>query len=109
MKMLRALLLVAVTVVAGWQFASLASAHDGYYRPYRPYSYRSMSRTGKYHGYWRDMGYGFSGRGTRGYYLPQYNYYGGYGGGSYQGGYPPSPYVQPHYHGPHLQHGYGYR
>ena len=90
-------------------FTSAADAQQGYYRgynygyadgyhdAYRPYSFREMSRSGKYHGYWRDQGYGLSGRGSRGYYIPPMNYYGG--------GYAP---VYPNY-APPPPRPYGYR
>ena len=94
-----ALLLAAVLVAAP------AAAQDGYYRTYRPnYSYRSLSRTGKYHGYWRDLGYGYSGRGTRGYYLPPVRYHNHYYGG-YAPVYPAPAYPVPEYYPP-LKYGY---
>ena len=76
----------------GYNYGYAAGYHDAY----RPYSFREMSRNGKYHGYWRDQGYGFSARGSRGYYIPPVNYY-------YGGGYAP---VYPNYAPPPRPYGY---
>ena len=91
MKTLPCMLAVAILAASAAFTPSPAVAQVGYYEAYRPYSYRSLSRTGKYHGYWRDQGYGFSARGARGYYLPRVNYY--YGG--YAPVYPPPAYYPP--------------
>ena len=105
MKTIRGILIAVVLICAAWLTASPASAQSGYYESYRPYSNRSLARTGKYHGYWRDQGYGFSGSRSRSYYVPQYNYY---HGGYYQGG--PVPiqpvYPPPYYHPPVQVRGY---
>ena len=108
---LSVLLASGIFLFATSLFTSAADGQQGYYAPqgyyrgynsgyaegyrdaYRPYSYRDMGRNGKYHGYWRDLGYGFSGRGSRGYYIPPVNYYGGYAP-AYPNYYapPPQPY-----------------
>ena len=91
-KAMRSLLIAAILIGGASMFAPEATAQRGYYRTYRPYSYRSLSRTGKYHGYWRDLGYGYNDRGARGQYIPPVNYY--YGG--YAPVYPaPNYYIPP--------------
>ena len=99
MKSLQLGLLVAIILSAAAITAAPAAAQDGYYRSYRPHSYRSLSRTGKYHGYWRDLGYGYNDRGTRGYYLPPVQVHNHYYGG-YAPAYPAPVYPAPNYPAP---------
>lgn len=68
--------------------AGVGSAADalgqGYYRSYSSYSYQPRYQN-NYHGYWRDQGYGFSGRSVYG----GHNYSEGYWGGPSYGPYNP--------------------
>ena len=97
MKSLRSVL-VTVILLGSAGLVALPASAQRYYPAYRPYSYRSMSRTGTYHGYWRDLGYGATGHNTNGYYLPPPDYY--YGGRPV--------YPAPYYYRPAPQ-PYGYR
>jgi hypothetical protein len=78
MTLLRVSLLSASLAIA-MVIAGEAFAQVGYYRAYRPDPYRELSQSGKYHGYWRDLGYGFRPQ-QYDYYYPPYGapYYGVY-------------------------------
>jgi hypothetical protein len=92
--------LFVVILSAAALAAGEAAAQVGYYRAYRPDPYRELSRTGKYHGYWRDLGYGFRSQPYDTYYYPGYGgpYYGVYDYGTPYGQITPAP---NYYHPPH--------
>lgn len=86
--MLRISALAGVLVATAF-LTNVASAQVGYYSGYRPNAYRELNQTGKYHGYWRDLGYGVNPQQYGVYYYPGVGvpYYGGSGYGGYNGGY----------------------
>jgi hypothetical protein len=73
--------MLAITAAAAMLAAGESAAQVGYYRTTRPDAYRELSRTGKYHGYWRDLGYGVNPQQDDIFVYPTYGvpYYGGYG------------------------------
>lgn len=86
-------------------FSAAEISAQGYYPGgyYEPYSYRDLARTGKYHGYWRDQGYGF--RAQQNVFYPPY---GGYYA-PYYGGYNPLPPTGGGYYHPPANFPYQYR
>lgn len=91
MRLLRTCLAVAV-LLTGFSVSSSAAAQGFGYGPVYRYTYPVPYPRQKYHGYWRDLGYGFT---------PQRTVYGfdyGYGGYAPPVYYPPTYYPRNDYY-----------